>query len=323
MSGNATYGGLVDTYSDVNVTNSTFNNDGMTGLYINSHYHHVTLDHVNANGNGEYGVGTLDSDVNAMNSVFNGNTRTGLIVYNSDGNNSLIHVVANGNGEHGISVEANNDISITDGEFLNNGWSGLYGYSQNGDVTLMNVTASGNTQDGASLGALGGNAFVTCSQFNSNGNYGVDAVDVNGPLSLVAVTFDGLNSSGDYAYNGSAQFNDTACTSASPAGGHHKKSQDDALYMIIARTQDQLPSLLDEGDVFGSAFMVVLTPEGARTANLVITLAFPIPEEMKDAELAVKLWNGSAWALMAGSDVMDGYFVITVPGPGTYVLVSE
>ena len=232
-----------------------------------------------------------------------------------------MHIVANGNGEHGVSVEAGNDISITDGEFLNNGWSGLYSYSQNGDVTLINVSASGNTQDGVSLGALSGSASVTCSQFNSNGNYGINAVDVNGPLALVAVTFDGLNSSGDYAYSGTAQLNDTACASASPAGGTRKK-EDDTLYLIIARTQDQLPSVLDDNDAFGSAFSVVLTPAGERITNLVITLAFPIPEEMKDAELAVKFWNGSSWAWMAGGEVVDGYFVITVPGPGTYVLVG-
>ena len=89
VSGNAAYGASVDTYGDVNVTNGTFSNNGKTGLYINSHYHHVTLDQVNANENGEYGVGTLDSDVGATNSTFNGNTKTGLIVYNSDGNNSL------------------------------------------------------------------------------------------------------------------------------------------------------------------------------------------------------------------------------------------
>jgi hypothetical protein len=60
-----------------------------------------------------------------------------------------------------------------------------------------------------------------------------------------------------------------------------------------------------------------------QVANFSITLAFPIPAGMENADLAVMFWDGANWVEVPGGSVVNGEFVITVTQPGVYVLVSQ
>jgi hypothetical protein len=230
-------------------------------------------------------------------------------------------------------------------------FDGLYSYA-GGNMNLQNVTASNNADDGSYLTSPG-NALVACSKFNINGGFGINAMNLNGSLDLDSVTFDGLNGSGEYFYGDSPAINTIDCnpstptetvtpptetpvpptgTPAPPTSGTNVDGQQeqqttnrmaDPLYFIFAQAENQLPAVLGQGKSFTSALKVVLTSRGEQTRNLKIMLAFPIPEGVKATKLAVMLWNGAQWVNMPGGNLVNGYFVLPVPGPGVYVLITE
>ena len=92
------------------------------------------------------------------------------------------------------------------------------------------------------------------------------------------------------------------------------------LYTITPQTLDQLPAALGQGYAFASAFQVSLF---GQFANFELTLAFPIPAGMEDANLSVMFWDGTDWVAVPGGSVVGNEFVITVTQPGVYVLVSQ
>ncbi|MEW6404084.1 MAG: hypothetical protein AB1649_19995, partial [Chloroflexota bacterium] len=106
------------------------------------------------------------------------------------------------------------------------------------------------------------------------------------------------------------------------AAQHEDEGQGSPWYIIIEQPEDQLPAELLEGNIFASALKLIFVGENV-PENVSIDLAFPIPEGMQDAKLAVLFWDGAGWVTVPGGNVKDGYFVITVSQPGFYVLVSQ
>jgi hypothetical protein len=64
------------------------------------------------------------------------------------------------------------------------------------------------------------------------------------------------------------------------------------------------------------------TEQAAKSRNLKITLSFPIPDSMKDADLMVFFWDGSEWVAIPGGSVVGSYFIVNVTKPGFYVLMQ-
>jgi hypothetical protein len=334
-SGNYQDGANIYTYNgNVVITNSQFDNNGSTSSYSNSGYDSYSGNYSYQSENGQ---------------------GTGLYL-NTNASTTLNNVSASGNFEDGANVYTRGGtVDITDSQFNSNGtavnWykdtSDAYGTQENSystgngitlrgnTVTLTNVTASGNVLNGVVLFGFGKSdisstttamATITCSTFEDNGGYGVNAAKMSGALNLNNVTFNG-NASGDYNYNGTATISNVDCNPVVLPSDHTPAGKDNAekkpLYIVIEQTQEQLPAVLGEGSKFGSALKVELANEGKDVNDLAITLSFPIPADMKDAKLAVMFWNGSAWEEVSGGSVVNGFFVITVDQPGNYVLVAK
>jgi hypothetical protein len=282
-----------------------------------------------------------------------GGQGNGLDMWAEDGA-TLNNVSASENYGDGADIYTNGTVDITDSQFNSNGTTGFYEYSyeyydsgsgstdtgfgaylSGNAYTLSNVTASNNVLDGVALSGRksfsiinGGTSEATatfeCSSFEDNGGYGVNS-GFSGTLNLNNVTFNG-NTAGDYYHEGTVNVGGGNCNPVT-ASDHTPAGKDNGekkpLYIVIEQTQEQLPAALGEGFKFGSSLKVELTEEGKDVTDLAITLSFPIPADMKDANLAVMFWNGSAWVEVSGGSVANGFFVITVDQPGMYVLAAK
>ncbi|MBU1660136.1 MAG: right-handed parallel beta-helix repeat-containing protein, partial [Chloroflexi bacterium] len=325
---------------NINIKNSHFDDNTFYGLSASSYSGNVTLNGVTANGNGEAGAvaNAYNGDALVTNSTFNDNGFVGLeagfggfgfasspasgnlkaAVLSSSGNVTLDGVTANGNGGIGAyAFTLDGDVLIFNSTFNSNGYEGFEVEAFGGSVKLDKVTASGNSELGAYLGS-DTVVEVFCSTFSNNGT-GVSAGTPG--LNLNGVTFFGNEV--DFENQGG-----NVSVSDYPCGGGKDGSKDGGkkpvvLYIIIPQTSDQMPVALAEGNTFVSALKAILTDQGAKLDDLTITLAFQIPAGMKDAELAVMFWNGSAWVEVSGGSVVGDAFVITVNQPGVYVLVSK
>jgi hypothetical protein len=313
-------GADVEVDGDITIWDSSFNDNTDTGLGAYSYGGSVTLDGVTASGNGYSGADVeAEGDIYIWDSSFTDNTDTGLEAYSDDGSLTLNRVIASMNGGRGAYVGADGDVQVFDSIFNLNHWEGLYASSSTGSVTLDGVHTFGNAEAGAYLRSTT-TVDVFCSNLSSS-EWGV--IGSTPDLYLNGVTFSG-NISGEYMNKeagGNVWVNDDPCGAG--AGGGGSKQLPPALYIVIPQTQAQLPGALGEGFSFGSAFKVELTGLGKNTPDLAFTLSFPIPAGMKDADLAVMFWNGSAWVEVTGGGLVGGSFVITVTEPGLYALVSK
>ncbi|HET9911283.1 MAG TPA: right-handed parallel beta-helix repeat-containing protein [Anaerolineales bacterium] len=319
--GNVWIGLEAYTSGDIALTNVTASGNYWDGTYLDNC---ISFYWVGCAGTGSISVNSSTFNGNGMGSVIGSH---GMEAYSS-GDITLTNVTANGNEWEGAYLNnfwGTGNINVSDSTFdnpKNSDGIGLDAYSS-GDITLTNVTANGNTE-GVYV-ETDGSVTIVCSQFNNNETYGVDAEYVTGIFTLNDVTFSG-NGTGDYI--GSPVITSGACPPPPSDGGngdkgHGKNGQNVPLYIIIKRIQNQLPGELGAENTFVSALKVVLTGRGAHTPGLAIKLSFPIPQSMKDANLAVLFWNGSEWVDVPGGSVVDDYFVITVNKPGIYVLVSN
>jgi len=334
--GNYGSGAYINTYGTVNITNSQFNSNGSPYTWSDT-------------GNDSNGYWWF----NYGDSVYDG---FGLELY-TDGNVTLNGVSAIGNLEYGAYIDTYGTVDITDSQFNSNGSHGFWSYSDTygsssgsydtggaylygNAFALTNVTASDNYLDGVMLrGGKGGvfamarfeegampeeggvMATITCSTFENNGGYGVYSY-LPGTLAFNGVTFNG-NAEGGYYHEGAVNVGSGNCKPVAGNGSYDKEQTREPLYIVVELLQSQLPASFDNGLTFGSAFKVELTGAGEKAQGLEITLAFPIPDGMKDADLAVMFWNGSAWVKVPGGSVVDGKYVITVNQPGLYALVSK
>jgi hypothetical protein len=169
----------------VSVTNSTFSNNGDTGLYIASDGT-VTLSYVNASLNTINGafIDTLGAVTLSGVNTFNNNGFQGLEVDN-DGTITVAKTTANDNGGFGISLD--NSGALTPKNVLltgftiagNNGDDGIAIFTQ-GAVTAANLTAHDNAGYGVYI---------------NNGDYdlGTHSVLITGTNYFHDNTSDGLN----------------------------------------------------------------------------------------------------------------------------------
>ncbi len=186
-SGNNTNGSGADLNADsqIDVSNSTFNDNGFTGLYAGTSSGAVNLSNVTASGN-QYGalVGTDSGDVQVTDSTFNDNTTPdpesdgpgiGLQAGTGLGDITLTNLIATGNDIGALAGTEEGDVLVTGGtgNYSSNHAVGLEAGSASGDVTLNAVIASSNgTVDldgiGALVGTLDGLITINGGTFDAN-----------------------------------------------------------------------------------------------------------------------------------------------------------
>lgn len=190
---NGTNGTYVEAQGDIDVTNSTFNENVHfnfpqdPGLYAKSYGGNISLTDVIADGN-DFGAGVvLSTQGNGSISVFNTTWGSGHF---------------NGNGLFGVQASTGDgDITLTNVEGSDNSSKGAYlsSYGQ-GNISVSDSEFSSNGSYGAYLYANQGNIFVTDSIFNLNANSGLLVVGSNG-IDLVNITADGNGTHGIEAYS--------------------------------------------------------------------------------------------------------------------------
>ena len=187
---------------DVNLTyvDSSNNNNG-GGAYIES-FDNVTItnSHFDDNLLGGVGVYSLIGDVSLNTVTANDNMGgSGLMVNNSE-DITIINVSANGNYDIGAILDngcgcATGNIFISSSTFNLNGLgsasgSGLLAYS-NDDITLANVTVRGNAGIGAELDNSSGNGDIALNGVTANENgYGGVLALTTGNVSVINSHFD-------------------------------------------------------------------------------------------------------------------------------------
>ena len=300
--------------NDLSVTGAT-----NVGINVVNHAGDINLTDVNSSGNVTYGA------------WLNNTAGTGSVTL------SGTNVFSDNKGSSGLFVFSNGDVSASNVTASGNSNIGAYLNSPTGVITLNGTknVFSGNIT-GLQVGARNvtlNNATLNNSTTNIQNNVGSSYT-----LTLNCVTFSGNGTNISKTSNvvdngcGSATVNSpvvplVTVVSAVPLPAVEDEKgrttvQSTSLYTVLEQTQEQLPAELEAG-TFGSALKVALTDQGANVTDLVIKLSFPIPASMKDANLAVMFWNGSAWVEVSGGSVVDGSFVITVSQPGTYVLIAK
>lgn len=194
---NYKYGASLDTNGDVEVLDSSFNQNGVNtskyvegfGLEIESGGN-VVLDGVTANENKIFGASIeADGTVTVSNSEFSRNQAFtcsrcsstyygyGLII-NAMDLISLSNVLASENYRNGALITAHSDLSISDSSFTDNGYA-RYGYSglmiiASGNVTLTNVEATGSGNNGVYVrGDACATVVVNDGTFSENNAYGI------------------------------------------------------------------------------------------------------------------------------------------------------
>ena len=334
---NRLIGADIQAGGQISIINSTFNrNFGITvddngneiyhgyGLQAVSDSGPIVLTDVEANNNYFFGAnletsGYVNISGSSFSNVFYGadipeEQVEGLTVVSGD-YVSLSEVAANNNRMFGADIFADNlsgFISVANSVFNNNqSGFGLNAETTGTFISLVNVTAMGNGGDGAVLETNCGIVDIEGGTYAGNVGYG---------LNVTNSFLQGTNTATFTPANGLLDYNivnPAGCKFASPP----KSSASPAYtsYMTVSQTEGQLPGALGAGNTFISALQLTFTSQ----ANGNITLSFPIPAGMEDADLAVMFWDGSGWVDVPGGSVVGDQFVITVSQPGVYVLVSR
>jgi len=308
---------------DITVSNSEFNDNTSTGydfgLFIDT-YGDVTLSNVTASNNraGD-GADIYDfASLTVQNSTFNNNYSTisdygdGLYAV-SDGLSTALNTLT------GPGLEAPAGfITITCSDFSNNSDYGLYVGSSEGSpysLTLNSDTFSGN-HDGDYY--YSGTATLTSVNCGSKSGHSHPAGIIL-PLHTVNIT-GGENTGLDCTqYSGTELILPNQDSAIFPCPLSDSAS-------LASFTADKLPGTLPDGNTFVSAFATGVLNNGSSQSpvNGLITVSFTIPDNMKDANLAILYWDGSQWVEVPGGHVTaDGHFEALTNLTGTFVLVSK
>jgi hypothetical protein len=90
---------------------------------------------------------------------------------------------------------------------------------------------------------------------------------------------------------------------------------------------DSLPGELPDGSTFASGLSVNVLEDGSpvETIDGTMSVMFPVPEGMEDAEFGIMYWDAeaSAWEEISAVTVAGGFVTATVDFPGTFILVTK
>jgi hypothetical protein len=191
---------------NVTISNSSFNNNGDRGLYVNTKGS-ALLDRSEANANlesfsgeGAYlnvgkGATVKDSRFN-----YNQNCANGLLI-NGLGAMNLQNVEAQGNTANGILLDIANDITLNGGFFAGNSGYGLQALTSGGNITINNIQSLQNlhgmqADNSASVSAK----TVTVSNSTFSNSTSGDGLRVLSKGNITLNHIDAENNTGDGAY---------------------------------------------------------------------------------------------------------------------------
>jgi hypothetical protein len=337
-------GMLISARGNVSLTKVTTDQNQGSGFYSWSGGD-TTLSNVTANDNGLNCEFCFESSADGMDIFSQGNATltnvtadrnlgTGVRVI-SNGDITLNNTEANGNGMFGaeLIIEENGGaIVVNCGSYNDNGnntqpslglsleseRSGAGIYAQGSSLTLNNVDLSGNPSPYIFNNGDGTPKFGST---NCGGGGGSDGHHTNPGLPLHTVNVTGGEATGldCTQYSGTELIlpdNDSAlfpCPVSDSAS-------------LGALTSDSLPGALPSGDTYVSAFSTGVTQDGTSVSPVSgpITVSFAVPDNMKNANLAILYWDGSKWVEVPGGHMTaDGHFEAPTNFTGTFVLVSK
>ncbi len=127
--------------SEVDVSNSEFNNNGASNIYY-SDGSKGTISNITSNGAVTLdGVSVSESEVIVEDSTFNANNQSGVFYYNNS-KGKIINCTSTGNKKlHGVEIK-NSEVDIEGGTYSENGENGIQYVNSSG--TIKNVTAKDN-----------------------------------------------------------------------------------------------------------------------------------------------------------------------------------
>jgi hypothetical protein len=288
---------------NVSVSNSFFDNNTYTGLSAYTNTGAITLDTVEANGNGDYGAGLASYGgglITVTGGTFDTNNGKGLWIETPGDGTPAADVLLTGaeasdNGLKGAYIHymaacgtstGGVDVTVDAGTYQNNVAFGVYAaVGLDGSLTLLN-TPSGSDNGGQVGPSLydfyADNSVVPCpppSHEKPEKPYNIVNVPETGgePVSLDCEAYAGLVlilPDGNRAT--------VVCTVSGEA-------------QLVPLTGDGLPGSLPVGMTFLAGLNLVLTQDGVAVPVILegghITLAFPIPEDKKGGHFAILFWD--------------------------------
>lgn len=313
---------------DVQVTNSSFNNNGGAGFNIDASGS-VLVEDVEASGNtGGDGAEIVANAITARRSVFNNNTNNnfifpgppddpgqGLFIRSNGGPILVENVTAMGNEESGgyfvhNSSDPANEITVANSSFRNNGRFGVYAQPNGGTVIFNCIHTSGNAH-GATLVPIGETVvWIKCEckeKHEKELGYTSKPLNEEFPVTInagngVVVTFPAI-----------------------------EKIEEEkvAWGQVEPLKEKQLPAALPPEDAFRAGvktqIMNAVIPEGS-----FLTIEFYIPGFMMDFEFMVYWWDAVAeewvevpFTIEPNLRSPGGRVIAEWPETGIFVLVTQ
>jgi hypothetical protein len=313
---------------DIQVTNSSFNNNPGSGMVINTSGS-VLVEDVEASGNqGGDGANIIANAITARRSVFNDNTDLsftfpgqpddpgqGLFINSLGGPILVENVTAMGNEESGgyfvhNSSDPANEITVANSTFRSNQRFGVYAQPNGGTVTFNCIHTSGNTH-GATLVPIGETVeWIKCEckeKHEKELGYTSKPLSQEFPVTInagngVVVTFPAI-----------------------------EKIEEEkvAWGQVEPLKEKQLPGALPPEDAFRAGvktqIMNAVIPEGS-----FLTIEFYIPGFMMDFEFMVYWWDAVAeewvdvpFTIEPNLRSPGGRIVAEWPETGIFVLVTQ
>ena len=349
--------------SGIDVSSSNLNNNGTCGYECETSLDgldafssgNITLADVNANFN-TYGAGVVagSSGKITLNNIAADHNTDGAILLAGILVNPAIEINNshfNYNSQYGLGVMALGNVTLNNTDAIGNGLDGAdvgaFGavivscghYNDNGD-TGINDTGS------TSL-------YLNNPELSGNGN---------APYAYAGTAIIGIDCSGTLAPSGSSDLSTGKSHAASiniipitglpihtvnVTGGEGTGldcTQYDGTQLILpdnnsalfpcpisdsaslgSLTSDKLPGTLPGGDTFVSGVTTSVIKNGASSSPVEsqIAVSFTVPDNMKNANLAILYWDGGKWVEVPGHMTPDGHFVATTDLIGTFVLVTK
>jgi hypothetical protein len=327
----------------IEVDNGTFNGNGScaysctdsiffptNGLNASSNSE-ITLTDVTANGNfmdgayldNSYSTGSMNIEVD--NSIFNGNGDNGLEAY-SNGDITLDNTDAIGNIEgDGAYIDPPGVVTIKCGHYDTNGGAGINDEGST-SLHLNNPELSGNgngpyTYAGTAIIGIDCDGTSAPSGSSSGGSHNTsdNIIPITGlPIHTIDVTGGEGNGLDCTQYGGTQLILPDRDSALFPCPISDSAS-------LSASTSDKVPGTLPASDTFVSGFTTSVIKNGASSSPVEnpITVSFSVPDNMKNAKLAILYWDGSKWVEVSGHMSPDGHFEATTNLTGTFVLVSK
>jgi hypothetical protein len=353
-------GALIGTARNASITGSRFSWNGEYGLGVNASQD-VSVTDVDSRSNATDGAWIISGqDITVASGSFSENSGDGLHAL-ADRMVSITDVDASNNAASGLLVDAGRDATLTDVVASGNGDPGATIWAD-WNILVDSSVFNENEQDGAYLNSLNGDITVRCSDFESNADYGVEAV-LPGLLDLGGDSFVD-NGAGDYIVSGDGvalvrpnfECDDDEEEAPTPTATPETMLTLNVVHVLDGETVTLdcvayigTVLVLPNGDqvvlpcpIAGQASLAWVDPDqlpGPLDADLrflsgmdvevipslygIMTVDFVLPLQQGDESFSVLRWDETEWVDLGGIRTSDGFFEVRSDRDGIFVLVGK